>query len=89
MSPALNGGWIKNAMMAVHIGGAELNVANALAKWNVPVKYFSAVPDNYLSREILQHLATNNIDISPVHFSGSRMGAVVNYACIFKVGSLW
>ena len=74
MSPSLNGSWIRNAFMAVHIGGAELNVANALAKWNVPVKYFSAVPDNYLSREILQHLATNNIDISPVHFSGSRIG---------------
>jgi len=74
MSPSLNGAWIQNAVMAVHIGGAELNVASALAKWNVPVQYFSAVPDNYLSGEILQHLASKNIDVSPVHFSGSRIG---------------
>ena len=38
MSPDIKGEWIKNSAMPVHIGGAELNVANALAKWKVPVQ---------------------------------------------------
>ena len=75
MSPLLNGEWIRNTSMPVYIGGAELNVANALANWNIPVQYFSALPGNYLSKEILDHLSKKNIDISPVHFSGNRIGA--------------
>ncbi|CAN5608729.1 hypothetical protein BH10BAC2_BH10BAC2_05430 [soil metagenome] len=75
MSPVLNGVWIKNAAIPVYIGGAELNVANALAKWAVPVQYCSAVPDNYLSKEILSDLQKKNIDTTPVIFSGNRIGA--------------
>ncbi|MEP7317540.1 MAG: sugar kinase [Panacibacter sp.] len=74
MSPALHGEWIKNASMPVHIGGAELNVANALAKWNVSVQYCSAAPDNYLAREIIAHLQQKNIDTTPFIFSGNRIG---------------
>ena len=48
MSPSLNKEWLQQASMAVYVGGAELNVATALAKWGIPVKYFSALPDNYL-----------------------------------------
>ncbi len=75
MSPALHGEWIKHASMAVHIGGAELNAANALAKWHVPVQYCSAAPDNYLSGEIIANLQQKNIDTSPIIFSGNRIGA--------------
>jgi 2-dehydro-3-deoxygluconokinase len=75
MSPALNGAWLKNASIPVYIGGAELNVANALAKWNVPVQYCSAVPGNYLSKEIIADLQQKNIDTAPIIFLGSRMGA--------------
>ncbi|HRI22987.1 MAG TPA: sugar kinase [Panacibacter sp.] len=75
MSPLLNGEWIRSAVMPVHIGGAELNVASALAKWNIPVQYFSVLPDNYLSKEILGHLSKKNIDVSPVQFSGNRIGS--------------
>jgi 2-dehydro-3-deoxygluconokinase len=74
MSPVLNKEWIHHAGMAAYIGGAELNVATALAKWNMPVKYFTALPDNYLSREIMEHLNENNIDTSAIHFSGNRIG---------------
>jgi 2-dehydro-3-deoxygluconokinase len=35
--------------MPVFIGGAELNVATALARWDIPVAYCTAVPDHYLS----------------------------------------
>lgn len=74
MSPVLNKEWIHQANMNAYIGGAELNVATALAKWNIPVKYFTALPDNYLSKEIIEHLQENNIDTSAIHLSGNRIG---------------
>lgn len=74
MSPALNRDWIRHAMMPVYVGGAELNVATALAKWNVPVKYCTAMPHNYLSNEIMEELQSKNIDISAIHLSGTRIG---------------
>ena len=77
MSPSLNKKWIHDASMPVYIGGAELNVATALAKWDMPVKYFSVLPDNYLSKEICEELATKNVDISPIEFSGSRIGIYI------------
>ncbi|MGK2862237.1 MAG: PfkB family carbohydrate kinase [Chitinophagaceae bacterium] len=75
MSPSLNKEWIHQSSMPVYIGGAELNVANALAKWKVPVKYGTAMPDNYLSKEIMEELQFNDIDISAIHLSGNRIGA--------------
>lgn len=61
--------------MPVFIGGAELNVAHALANWNIPVQYCTALPRNYLSEEICTALQNKNIDTSPVQFSGNRIGA--------------
>ncbi len=74
MSPSLNGKWIHDAMMPVYVGGAELNVANALAKWNLPVKYGTAMPDNYLSKEIMEELQSKKIDVSAIYLSGNRIG---------------
>jgi 2-dehydro-3-deoxygluconokinase len=74
MSPSLNRKWIHDACLPVYIGGAELNVATALAKWNVPVKYMTALPDNFLSKEICEELTEKNIDISSLIFSGNRIG---------------
>jgi 2-dehydro-3-deoxygluconokinase len=74
MSPELNGKWIENAVMPMHIGGAELNVATALAKWQVPVKYFTALPENYMSDEICTVLKAKNIDVTSIQFSGNRIG---------------
>jgi 2-dehydro-3-deoxygluconokinase len=56
LSPRLNKEWIQQASMPVYVGGAELNVATALAKWNIPVKYVTALPDHYLSKEITESL---------------------------------
>lgn len=74
LSPELRGNWIKQSSMPVYIGGAELNVATALAKWNVPVAYCTALPDNYLSKEICEELNRKNIDTARVIFSGNRIG---------------
>lgn len=74
LSPSLNGDWIRNNSLSVFIGGAELNVATALAKWNIPVKYCSAIPENYLSKEIAEALIQKQIDVSAMHYSGNRIG---------------
>lgn len=75
MSPALGRKWIQEHQMPVYIGGAELNVATALSNWKVPVKYCTALPEHYLAKEILQDVADRGIDISPVYFSGHRIGS--------------
>jgi 2-dehydro-3-deoxygluconokinase len=74
LSPELGGKWIHDELITTHIGGAELNVATALANWNVPVKYCTALPDNYLSKEICAELEKKHIDTSAIKFSGNRIG---------------
>jgi 2-dehydro-3-deoxygluconokinase len=74
LSPDTKGKWISEHAMPVYIGGAELNVANALAKWQVPVAYCSAAPDNYLTSAILEQLQANGIDTSRMITSGDRIG---------------
>jgi 2-dehydro-3-deoxygluconokinase len=74
MSPQANGGWIQSNSIPVYIGGAELNVAHALAAWQVPVKYGTALPPHSLSQEIMDHLHAKGIDISAIHLSGNRIG---------------
>ncbi|HUR10805.1 MAG TPA: sugar kinase [Flavitalea sp.] len=74
LSPQLQGEWIHQSSMPVYIGGAELNVAAALAKWNIPVRYCTAIPDHYLSREIIASLESRKIDTHTIRFSGKRIG---------------
>ena len=74
-SPVLDKTWIRTASMPVYIGGAELNVARALAQWGVPVKYMTALPDHYLSKEIIDDLQSKQIDTSAIQFSGRRIGS--------------
>lgn len=73
-SPETNGAWISNNSTPVYIGGAELNVATALACWEVPVKYCTALPPHTLSRDIVQHLQSRGIDTMAIHLSGNRIG---------------
>lgn len=74
MSPDSTGNWLQQNQMPVHIGGAELNVATALAKWNVPVKYVSAAPDNYLTRNVTGYIGKKGIDTNYFIYSGNRIG---------------
>ena len=74
LSPHANGVWIDENTIPVFIGGAELNMAAALACWNIPVKYFTALPDNYLSKDIIQYLIQKKIDTSTILSSGNRIG---------------
>ncbi|HTS43282.1 MAG TPA: sugar kinase [Puia sp.] len=74
MSPALQGEWLRKSAMDLYLGGSELNVAAALARWKIPAKYFTAMPENYLSGEIVKELSERNIDTSAIHLSGERIG---------------
>lgn len=74
MSPLSQSQWIQQACMPVYIGGAELNVAAALAAWNVPVQYCTVLPQNALSADICDVLSAKQIDVSSIHFSGNRIG---------------
>ncbi len=71
---ANNGSWTSNNPMQIFIGGAELNVATALAKWDLPTKYFTALPDNFITKDILAYLQQKKIDSSSIEYSGERIG---------------
>jgi 2-dehydro-3-deoxygluconokinase len=74
LSPSASGiEWMDN-MMPFHIGGAELNVATALAKWQLPVKYMTALPQNYLSDQLIKYINLRGIDSSSIIYTGNRIG---------------
>jgi 2-dehydro-3-deoxygluconokinase len=73
-SPELNGTWIGQASMPVFVGGAELNTATALARWGISASYGTALPDNYLSHEIVDEIRRRGVDPSPITFCGDRIG---------------
>ena len=66
--------WLRENQMPFFIGGAELNAAVALANWKIPVKYISAVPDNYLSKQVIEFITEMNIDCSEMIYCGNRIG---------------
>ena len=72
--PDAAGEWLQDNRLPFYIGGAELNVATALALWGVPSKYFTALPDNGMSAQIIKSLQDKNIYTAPIHFEGDRIG---------------
>jgi 2-dehydro-3-deoxygluconokinase len=67
--------WINSPKLAVYLGGAELNVATALATWGVPVKYCTVMPDHFMTEQIENDLAQLKIDISAIQKMGERIGS--------------
>ncbi len=72
-SPQAGREWIRHCSMPVFIGGAELNMATALANWGVPVDYVSALPDNELTAQIRTYLQDRRVG-DALHISGDRIG---------------
>jgi 2-dehydro-3-deoxygluconokinase len=73
-SPSADGQWLKRNEMPVHLGGAELNVATALARWGLPVAYSTAMPENFMSASILGILQERKLYTDTILFSGERIG---------------
>jgi len=74
LSPPNNTSWLHNHQVHINLAGAECNVAVALAKWGIPVKYCTVLPGNDVSASIIQYLGEKGIDTSTIHFSGSKTG---------------
>jgi len=74
LPPANGGEWLRTHHLPVFVGGAELNVATALATWKMPVKYCTALPDNIITKDIIAYLESKQIDTSPIILSGERIG---------------
>ena len=72
--PDADGNWLKENSLPFHVGGAELNVATALALWGLPTKYFTALPDNHMSAQLVDYLQQKNIDTSSIFYTGDRIG---------------
>ncbi|PZP47587.1 MAG: carbohydrate kinase [Pseudopedobacter saltans] len=68
------GEWLATNTLPFYVGGAELNVATALALWDVPSAYLSAIPDNEMSHQIVADLEKKKIDTSRMIFEGDRLG---------------
>ncbi len=66
--------WLSGASINAYLGGAEMNVAVALANWGENVKYCSAVPDNFLGKQLIRNLKDTNVDTSAMQITGDRVG---------------
>jgi 2-dehydro-3-deoxygluconokinase len=69
-----NGDWLTKQTVPLFVGGAELNVAAALALWDVPAAYFTALPDNHLSKQIIEYAGKKKIGINKIMHHPGRMG---------------
>lgn len=74
LSPSPKGEKSDKHPMLLFVGGAEANVATALAGWDIPVTYCTVLPDNFMSHYVIQYLQRKKIDTSPILFSGNRIG---------------
>jgi 2-dehydro-3-deoxygluconokinase len=72
--PDVDGNWLEENNLPFYIGGAEANVATALALWGIPSAYLTALPDNLLARQLAAHLEEKGIDVSRVVYQGERLG---------------
>ncbi len=72
--PDAGGEWLNDNQLPFFVGGAELNVANALALWELPSAYFTALPDNAMSAQIIDYLEKKNVGISTIYKHGDRIG---------------
>ena len=72
--PDGDGEWLAENKLPFYVGGAELNVATALALWDIPSAYFTALPENFMSEQIVGYMNNRNIDTSKIHHGGDRIG---------------
>src|SRR3982750_1839350 len=72
--PDGDGEWLSENKLPFYIGGAELNVATALALWDIPSAYFTALPQNFMGDELMEYLEKCKIDATRVFHGGERVG---------------
>jgi 2-dehydro-3-deoxygluconokinase len=72
--PDAGGSWLQENTLPFYVGGAECNVATALALWGAPSAYFTALPDNSMTRQIAAYLEEKAVDTSRIRYAGERLG---------------
>ena len=72
--PDGDGNWLKQNTLPFHVGGAELNMATALALWGLPVNILRLCRIIICRHSLSSYLQQKNIDTSPIYFGGDRMG---------------
>jgi len=61
--PDSEGNWLNEQVMKIFLGGAEYNVASALAQWQNPVKLLSALPENFIGNHLEIQLQNKGIEV--------------------------
>jgi len=74
LSPDAESEWLNTNVLDVYIGGSEMNVAAALARWRMPVCYCTAVPANFVSNQLINKIKKQNIDTSTIVYNGNKIG---------------
>jgi 2-dehydro-3-deoxygluconokinase len=72
--PDAGGQWLQENQLPFYVGGAEANVATALAQWGVPSAYLTALPQNFLSEQLVGYLRGRGIQTDPIVYQGERIG---------------
>ncbi|MBF9255066.1 sugar kinase [Pontibacter sp. 172403-2] len=72
--PDENGQWLEENSLPFYVGGAEANVATALARWGIPSAYLTALPDNYISGELVTYLQNQQVQMRDTFYHGDRLG---------------
>jgi 2-dehydro-3-deoxygluconokinase len=72
--PDTDAQWLAENKLPFYVGGAELNVASALALWQVPSAYFTALPQNFMADQLVGYMNKLNIDTSKIYSGGDRIG---------------
>lgn len=62
-APDSEGNWLNEQAMKIFLGGAEYNVASALAQWQNPVKLLSALPENFVGNQLEIQLQNKGIEV--------------------------
>jgi 2-dehydro-3-deoxygluconokinase len=72
--PDAGGQWLQENQLPFYVGGAEANVATALALWGVPSAYLTALPPNFLSEQLVGYLRSRGIQTDAIVYQGERVG---------------
>ncbi|WP_022673329.1 sugar kinase [Novosphingopyxis baekryungensis] len=74
LSPSGGGSLRDAARLDLHVGGAEANVAVALANLGIETRMVSALPDDDLGRNAIKALRREGVDCSGIAIGTGRMG---------------
>lgn len=64
----------QSPLLEATFGGSEANVAVALSRLGIPVRFVTLLPDNQVGHECMRELRFHGVDISRIKFKKGRIG---------------